>query len=93
MDLGRLVYAKVLQLMFQGGYVGNPIHVYHSLTSSPYQWQKSMTIYPENNNTLQSFSFSNLSEKIMALKWVIETSSDSYGRVVVYSLGVLGTEA
>lgn len=79
--------------MFQGGYVAYPLHLFvSSTTPSPYVWQKSITFYPENNNTLQSFSIP-LSSEILAIKLVMERSSDSYGRVVMYSLGVLGTEA
>ena len=85
------VIPKQLFLTFQGGFVGTQCTIHIQPYGSP-NWQTLTHLYPEDVNRRQSFDLttSGLDDGITSLKVVFENSSDFFGRITVYGLGLEG---
>jgi len=104
-DFGRRVQVDELQIMFQGGFVGQSAAIdvgggaadaedeeASAATSSPF----SLTLTPatkleviDDSNDLQKFSFSP-PLSCRVMKITFQSSTDFYGRVTIYKLVALG---
>jgi hypothetical protein len=88
----RLVNLERLEMMFQGGFVGQNV-----LIQVRFQNQKEFQLVeeikefdPEDSNALQIFPCK--VQKIEAMKIIFQRSTDFYGRVILYRLNLLGHE-
>ncbi|CAB1324448.1 unnamed protein product, partial [Coregonus sp. 'balchen'] len=83
------VRVSELKVQFQGGFSGKTCR----LEGSPKDGDlaKITHFYPEDNSSLQ-ISF-NEAPMVHRLKIVFENSADFFGRIIVYSLDVLGERA
>ncbi|CAL8254169.1 unnamed protein product [Merluccius merluccius] len=81
-----------LKVQFQGGFSGGKCRLEGCLRGG--EFTEISHFYPEDNNSLQ-ISFVLLFEvpAVNRLKIVFENSSDFFGRIIVYSLDVLGERA
>lgn len=78
---------KEIQIQFQGGFVGKECTVEGGPSAScltPFY-----EFYPDDSNTLQIFPISS-SKRIKVLKIEFTSSTDLFGRIIVYKLDVLG---
>ncbi|CBY07990.1 unnamed protein product [Oikopleura dioica] len=71
-----------LQVQFQGGFAGEKC----ALNSSSF----SMPFHPKDSNNIQEFEFEEL-EDFEELQLVFNSSSDFYGRVIIYQLSLIGS--
>jgi len=71
-----------LQVQFQGGFAGEKCALNSSSFSIPF--------HPKDSNNLQDFEFGEL-ESFEELQIVFNSSSDFYGRVIVYQLSLIGS--
>ncbi|KAI9094299.1 galactose-binding domain-containing protein [Phlyctochytrium arcticum] len=93
-----------LHIMFQGGFAGKECEVLGVLAGQiggavaetesglPDVWEKLMDFYPDDNNRTQVFEVDE-SGRITSwrkLRIVFKNSTDFYGRVTIYKLGLLG---
>lgn len=86
----RTVRVASFDLMFQGGFVGQDVHVRYQVPGATASWERAtMAIDPIDSNDLQSFACPLPS--IQALALTFRRSTDFYGRVVIYRLQVWGT--
>lgn len=90
----RPVRVGELRVMFQGGFVGQEmqLHVRRSGGNSEWEVVGGGAKDPEDSNELQSFPLS-VDGPVDAMNVTFGRSTDFYGRVIVYSLDVLGWEA
>ncbi|KAJ0394188.1 hypothetical protein P43SY_003817 [Pythium insidiosum] len=93
----RAVHVRRLDLMFQGGFVGQDVDLRvrrHEAAGEDTAWTlvSDVDIDPEDSNALQSFECGQLNN-VDALRLTFKRSTDFYGRVIIYRLGVLGEEA
>ncbi|XP_053539213.1 nuclear receptor 2C2-associated protein [Ictalurus punctatus] len=79
-----------LKLQFQGGFSGKSCKLEGSIKDG--NLEHIMDFYPEDNNSLQSFPIQN-APLVQKLKIVFENSTDFFGRIIVYSLDILGEQA
>lgn len=90
--LGRAVRATELRVMFQGGFSALRLKV-HARRSG--RWDAADCVCdaePRDSSESQSFQLQRSDEPLDAVSLTFERSSDLYGRVIVYSLDVLGWE-
>lgn len=71
-----------LEVQFQGGFAGEKC----ALTSKSF----SIPFHPKDSNDLQEFEFGEL-EDFEELQIVFNSSTDFYGRVIVYQLNLVGS--
>ncbi|KAJ3415155.1 Nuclear receptor 2C2-associated protein [Chytridiales sp. JEL 0842] len=79
-----------LQIMFQGGFVGQDCQILGSTDGN--EWGVLNEFYPEDINSRQTFRvFRDEKERkeVKGLKIMFGGSTDTYGRVVVYDLRVV----
>jgi subtilase family serine protease len=90
-------------LQFQGGFVAEECRLFTTkkkatLDSSSEGWVeiKDAYIEPENANTLQVFSLEDCGSgddfNCVALKLVFNSTTDFYGRIILYKIEVYGEE-
>ncbi|XP_060736121.1 nuclear receptor 2C2-associated protein [Tachysurus vachellii] len=79
-----------LKLQFQGGFSGKSCKLEGCIKNE--NLEHIMDFYPEDNNSLQIFPIQN-APLVQKLKIVFENSTDFFGRIIVYSLDVLGERA
>ncbi|XP_058257177.1 nuclear receptor 2C2-associated protein [Hemibagrus wyckioides] len=79
-----------LKLQFQGGFSGKSCKLEGCNKNG--NLEHIMDFYPEDNNALQSFPIQN-APLVQKLKIVFENSTDFFGRIIVYSLDILGERA
>ncbi|KAI8363428.1 galactose-binding domain-like protein [Mortierella sp. GBAus27b] len=88
-DFGRKVEIKVIQLMFQGGFVGKTCKLL--VRTNEGDMVDMMSFYPEDINPLQSFQVAETQTQATSrAKIVFESSTDFFGRITVYKLDILG---
>lgn len=88
----RRVHVSRLALMFQGGFVGQDVEVLaRDAVSGQWGPVSGCVVEPADANELQEFPCE--APGVDALQLVFQRSTDFYGRVVVYRLDVLGSEA
>ncbi|KAG1688283.1 hypothetical protein DVH05_003930 [Phytophthora capsici] len=87
----RVVDVSSLSIMFQGGFVGQGVQV-HVKAKDSVSWEEvDVDVDPEDSNDLQEFQCK--LPQVEAISLTFQRSTDFYGRVVIYRLQVLGTEA
>ncbi|XP_035205162.1 nuclear receptor 2C2-associated protein-like isoform X2 [Stegodyphus dumicola] len=85
LDFPRLVSLEELHIQFQGGFAGKESWI--EIRDGD-DMGKVQSIYPEDNNSLQIFS---LPKKCTnCLRVVFNSSTDFFGRVIVYKLDIIG---
>lgn len=75
------------QIQFQGGFVGCDCHV--EVGPKNTSLKKTEPFYPEDSNCIQWFKLKN-SVKTKVVRLVFNSSSDLFGRVIVYKLEIYG---
>jgi len=94
-DFPNEVYPEELLLKFQGGFVGQKCTL-EAATESKGEgsttWENLLTFYPMDVNSLQKFSVP-CDQAVKRLKITFESSTDFFGRIIVYRLDVLGRNA
>mmetsp|Transcript_52394 Transcript_52394/g.162629 ORF Transcript_52394/g.162629 Transcript_52394/m.162629 type:complete len:145 (-) Transcript_52394:666-1100(-) len=84
-----------LHLQFQGGFVAKEIQLLLQSESTEKQsFQHVQTFYPEDSNELQKFEL-NAGEAFVSrrLKLLFPDSTDLFGRIIIYRIDILGSEA
>ncbi|ORY68161.1 nuclear receptor 2C2-associated protein-like protein [Neocallimastix californiae] len=76
------VCPKTLLCMFQGGFAGKECEIKGFINDS---WETITEFFPEDSNTLQIFPL-NVTEPCSKFKIVFKTSTDFYGRIIIYKL-------
>lgn len=99
-DFHRPVHVNELRIQFQGGFAGMDCIVYQSCGESVDQttdWEECEDLFidPIDSNEVQTFESEadDASGKCSALRIEFGRSTDFYGRIVIYSLEVWGTES
>ncbi|KAI8844127.1 galactose-binding domain-like protein [Chytriomyces cf. hyalinus JEL632] len=93
-EFPRSVCPSQVVLMFQGGFSSSQVLVYGAptpLASASPDWTQLTHLYPEDSNNVQTFDLASSVTNVRSLKFVFTECSDTYGRIVVYRLDVLGT--
>ncbi|KAJ3224887.1 Nuclear receptor 2C2-associated protein [Chytriomyces hyalinus] len=93
-EFPRNVCPSQVVLMFQGGFSSSQLQVFSAsspLASASLDWTPLTQLYPEDSNKLQTFDVASSASDVRSLKFVFTDCSDTYGRIVVYRLDVLGT--
>ncbi|TMW67150.1 hypothetical protein Poli38472_012266 [Pythium oligandrum] len=87
----RAVRIERLDIMFQGGFVGQDVDVRFKRSSGA-EWNTAehVDVDPEDTNDLQTFACA--LDDVDALQLVFKRSTDFYGRVIIYRLDVLGED-
>uniref|UniRef100_UPI00358FFBC4 nuclear receptor 2C2-associated protein n=1 Tax=Myxine glutinosa TaxID=7769 RepID=UPI00358FFBC4 len=86
-EFPKPVRTATLQLQFQGGFVGKGCWLEGSMKAE--HFKKIMDFYPEDINAVQSFPVPG-SPVLERLRVVFSSSTDFFGRVVVYQFDMLG---
>ncbi|XP_046883479.1 nuclear receptor 2C2-associated protein [Hypomesus transpacificus] len=90
LEFPQPVQVSELRLQFQGGFSGKTCRMEGSPKDGSFS--KICDFYPEDDNSAQSFPIREASV-VHNLKIVFENSADFFGRIIVYSLDVLGEKA
>ncbi|KAM4657601.1 nuclear receptor 2C2-associated protein isoform 1-T1 [Amazona ochrocephala] len=86
LDFPRSVRVSQLHIQFQGGFSSRLCTLEGCRAGE--ELERISTLYPEDSNAMQRFQ---LEETVLdKLKITFENSTDFFGRIVVYHLGVLG---
>ncbi|NXL40135.1 NR2CA protein, partial [Glaucidium brasilianum] len=90
LDFPRTVKVSQLHIQFQGGFSSRLCTLEGCRTGE--ELMKISSLYPEDINAMQiSFAIFQVEEtELDKLKITFENSTDFFGRIVVYHLGVLG---
>ena len=78
-----------LRLQFQGGFAGADCWL--EAGGAPADLRRLHAFYPDNSNRLQTFSVT-CPEPVTHVRVVFNTSTDFFGRVVVYKFDLLAAE-
>ncbi|KAI9570120.1 galactose-binding domain-like protein [Boletus coccyginus] len=84
------VLPRRIVLTFQGGFVAIHCTVEVAVSSERPVWRTWTHIHPEDVNRRQEFELPGEGEDIQCMRLVFERSSDFFGRITVYELGVQG---
>ncbi|XP_067254761.1 nuclear receptor 2C2-associated protein isoform X1 [Chanodichthys erythropterus] len=87
LEFPQSVKVSELRLQFQGGFSGKSCKLEGSAKEE--DLKHILDLYPEDNNGLQSFPIRD-APLVQRLKIVFENSADFFGRVIVYTLDILG---
>ncbi|XP_057182147.1 nuclear receptor 2C2-associated protein isoform X2 [Triplophysa rosa] len=87
LEFPQPVKATELRLQFQGGFSGKTSKLEGSAEEE--DLKHILDFYPEDNNCLQSFPIPD-APLVQRLKIVFENSADFFGRIIVYTLDILG---
>ena len=79
-------YITKLQLMFQGGFVGNNCWLETSTDEENEKFEKLQDIYPEDTNKLQNFDISTDGVPCKGIKVHFADSTDFFGRITIYQM-------
>ncbi|XP_061094197.1 nuclear receptor 2C2-associated protein [Conger conger] len=87
LEFPQPVKISEVKLQFQGGFSGKNCRMEGCMKEA--EFEKFSDFYPEDNNSMQVFPIQEapLAQK---LKIVFENSTDFFGRIIVYSLDILG---
>ncbi|XP_008305505.1 nuclear receptor 2C2-associated protein [Cynoglossus semilaevis] len=90
LEFPKTVKVSELKVQFQGGFSAKTCRL------EGCQREKDFTaighFYPEDNNSLQSFPIQE-APPVDKVKIIFENSADFFGRIIVYSLDILGENA
>lgn len=89
LELPAPVQLEEIKIQFQGGFCGRECWLEGSLDSLT-SLRKFSEFYPEDNNTYQSFPVNN-NGAVKIIKIVFNSSSDFFGRIIVYKLDLVGS--
>ncbi|KAJ3190202.1 Nuclear receptor 2C2-associated protein [Gaertneriomyces sp. JEL0708] len=91
LEFGSPVSVSSLNLMFQGGFAGKECELVG--VSANEEWESIMEFYPDDTNALQQFTIPSEkeSQSWKKMRIVFKNSTDFYGRVVIYTLDLVGT--
>lgn len=82
-----------LKIMFQGGFAGKECQLLGSQGEGA-PFEKICDFFPDDVNTTQAFDVPDGDQaQVDRVALVFATSTDFFGRITIYSLDVLGTEA
>lgn len=87
LEFPQHVKVSEVRLQFQGGFSGKSCKLEGS--SKDENLRHILNFYPEDNNSLQSFPIPD-APLVQKLKIVFENSTDFFGRIIVYTLDILG---
>ncbi|XP_026091675.1 nuclear receptor 2C2-associated protein [Carassius auratus] len=87
LEFPQPVKVSELRLQFQGGFSGKSCKLEGSAKEE--DLKHIVDFYPEDNNCLQSFPVQDAAS-VQRLKIVFENSADFFGRIIVYTLEILG---
>ncbi|XP_030228376.1 nuclear receptor 2C2-associated protein [Gadus morhua] len=90
LEFPKNVKMSELKVQFQGGFSGRTCRLEGCVSGG--EFTALSQFYPEDNNSLQSFPIQEV-PAVSRLKIVFEDSSDFFGRIIVYSLEILGERA
>ncbi|XP_028299747.1 nuclear receptor 2C2-associated protein [Gouania willdenowi] len=90
LEFPRSVQISLLRIQFQGGFSAKQCR----LEGRPEDGTITVLshFYPEDNNSLQSFPIQE-APAVHRVKIVFENSADFFGRVIVYSLDIMGEKS
>ncbi|KAJ3293923.1 Nuclear receptor 2C2-associated protein [Rhizoclosmatium sp. JEL0117] len=86
-----------LHLMFQGGFTSSEVQVFAAptgtLPSSSSEWIDVGSVYPEDSNKEQALALgeAGVGIKAQSVKIVFSKPGDTYGRIVLYKVDLVGT--
>ncbi|KAJ3015706.1 UNVERIFIED_CONTAM: Nuclear receptor 2C2-associated protein [Siphonaria sp. JEL0065] len=94
-EFTKQITATQLSLMFQGGFTSTEVQVLAAVDSTPSassaDWVPLMAIYPEDSNKEQLFALSSEGPvAVRSVKLLFTLPSDTFGRIVIYKLDILG---
>lgn len=91
---GRLVRVDEIRIQFQGGFVAEEctVHIRKEGDGEGDWVELEEPIEPEDVNDVQTFGIADDDRTCNVLKLSFVGSSDFYGRVTIYKLGVWGSE-
>ncbi|XP_041086902.1 nuclear receptor 2C2-associated protein [Polyodon spathula] len=87
LEFPQAVRVSELRVQFQGGFTGSTCRIEGCQKDEAFT--KLADFYPEDKNSLQSFPIHG-DALVRRVKIVFENSTDFFGRVIVYTLDVLG---
>ncbi|XP_058870940.1 nuclear receptor 2C2-associated protein-like isoform X2 [Acipenser ruthenus] len=87
LEFPQEVRVSEVRVQFQGGFTGNTCRIEGCQKDEAFT--KLADFYPEDKNSLQSFPIHG-GALVRRVKIVFENSTDFFGRVIVYTLDVLG---
>ncbi|XP_043079089.1 nuclear receptor 2C2-associated protein isoform X2 [Puntigrus tetrazona] len=87
LEFPQPVKVSELRLQFQGGFSGKSCKLRGCAKEE--DLRHIVDFYPEDNNCLQSFPIQD-APSVQRLKIVFENSADFFGRIIVYTLDILG---
>lgn len=90
LEFPQPVKVSELRLQFQGGFSGKSCKLEGSAKEE--DLKHILDFYPEDSNCLQSFPIQD-APLVQRLKIVFENSADFFGRIIVYTLDILGEKA
>lgn len=90
LEFPQAVRVSQLKVQFQGGFSSKTCRLEGYLKDGDFTVISDF--YPEDNNSLQSFPIQE-APAVDKLKIMFENSADFFGRIIVYSLDVLGEKA
>ncbi|XP_034438957.1 nuclear receptor 2C2-associated protein [Hippoglossus hippoglossus] len=90
LEFPQSVRVSELKVQFQGGFTAKTCR----LEGCPKDGDITVIgqFYPEDNNSLQSFPIQE-APAVAKVKIIFENSADFFGRIIVYSLDILGEKA
>ncbi|XP_045215905.1 nuclear receptor 2C2-associated protein-like [Mercenaria mercenaria] len=86
-DFERDVVPVDVSIQFQGGFAGGDCWLEGKMDVNS-DWEKIDDIYPEDNNSLQTFKVNTSGKAIVSMKIVFGKSTDFFGRITIYQLKV-----
>ncbi|XP_029987659.1 nuclear receptor 2C2-associated protein [Sphaeramia orbicularis] len=90
LEFPQSVRVSELKVQFQGGFSAKTCRIEGCPKGGDFA--EICLFYPEDNNSLQSFLIQEASA-VDKVKIMFENSADFFGRIIVYSLDVLGEKA
>ncbi|KAK2164483.1 hypothetical protein LSH36_63g10042 [Paralvinella palmiformis] len=87
-DFPGLVSLQEVHLQFQGGFVGKDCYIEGTLNGIT---SRLLEFYPEDINSNQVFQIS-CSDRVSSIKIVFSSSTDFFGRIILYKLNMFGTK-
>ncbi|XP_037530740.1 nuclear receptor 2C2-associated protein [Nematolebias whitei] len=87
LDFPQSVQVSEINILFQGGFSAKTCRIEGCFKEGDFT--EISQFYPEDNNCLQSFPIQE-APAVDKVKILFENSADFFGRVIVYSLDVLG---
>lgn len=88
LDFSAPVVPSEIHLQFQGGFAGKEVHVEAAGAAGA---TACFEIFPEDSNALQKF-YLQRDTPVEKMRIVFRSSTDMFGRVVVYHLAVCGNK-